>query len=96
MIHKGAGATVNMSSGADITGITQNPIYDTSKHAVIGLTKSATLGYESGIRINALAPGLVKTDTIASDDTAADSKEIANAVVSLLSGTKDTWYLMGE
>jgi hypothetical protein len=30
------------------------------------------------------------------DDTAADSKEIANAVVWLLSGTNDTWYLMGE
>jgi hypothetical protein len=26
----------------------------------------------------------------------ADSKEIANTVVWLLSGTKDTWYLMGE
>jgi len=80
-----------------VTGIPQNPIYDTSKHAVLGLTKSAALGYaKSGIRINAVAPGLVKTDITASYDTAADSKEIANAVVWLLSGTKDTWYLMGE
>ena len=34
MIHK-QGAIVNMSSGTDITGIPQNPIYDTSKHAVL-------------------------------------------------------------
>jgi NAD(P)-dependent dehydrogenase (short-subunit alcohol dehydrogenase family) len=59
MIHKGAGAIVNMSSGADVTGIPQNPIHDTSKHAVLGLTKSAALGYAKS------APGLVKTDIIA-------------------------------
>ena len=39
MIHKGAGAIVNMSSGADVTRIPQNPIYDTSKDAVLGVTK---------------------------------------------------------
>ena len=62
MIHKGAGAIVNMSSGADVTGIPQNPIYDTSKHTVLGLTKSAALEYAKS---NAVAPGLVKTDIIA-------------------------------
>ena len=100
MIRKGAGAIVNMSSGAGVIGIPQTPIYDASKHAVPGLTKSAAIGYaKSGIRINAVAPGLVKTDMIASIDKQfmetlksmhpigriADPEEIANAVVWLLS-----------
>ena len=100
MIQRGAGSIVNMSSGAGVIGIRQTPIYDVSKHAVLGLTKSTAVGYaKSGIRINAVASGLVNTDMIASMDKQfmdtsksmhpigciADPKEVANAVVWLLS-----------
>src|ERR671919_735746 len=93
MIRTGGGAIVNTSSMAGIMGFPQTPIYVASKHAVLGLTKSAALEYaKSGIRINAVAPGGVETDMSRRTGVVehpigriADPKEIANAVVWLLS-----------
>ena len=69
MIRSGGGAIVNMSSGAGLMGFPQKSIYVASKHAVLGLTKSAALEYaKSGIRINAIAPGTVETETLKQAD----------------------------
>ena len=100
MIRTGGGAIVNTSSGAGVIGYPQQPIYIASKHAVLGLTKSAALEYaKSGIRINAIAPGVTETEMVERVDKQlierlksitpigriADPEEIANAVVWLLS-----------
>ena len=82
MIRTGGGAIVNTSSGAGVTGIPQQPIYSASKHDVLGMTKSAALEYaKSGIRINAIAPGLVETEML--KRVSEDNKQFIESLKSI-------------
>ena len=66
MREQGGGCILNTSSMVSICGQPSGVAYPTSKSAVNGLTWSLAreLG-PSGIRVNAVAPGITKTDMVA-------------------------------
>ena len=62
MLAAGGGAIVNNASLAGLVGSPDNAIYDASKHAVVGLTRSAALEVaRQGVRINAVCASSVET-----------------------------------
>jgi len=62
MLRTGKGAIVNTASVAGLIGPAGLLPYVASKHAVVGMTKSASAEFASaGIRVNAVCPGLIRT-----------------------------------
>jgi NAD(P)-dependent dehydrogenase (short-subunit alcohol dehydrogenase family) len=65
MLEQGSGAIVNCSSVAGVIGFPGIGIYVASKHAVVGLTKTAALEFSAkGIRINAVNPAVIDTEMV--------------------------------
>lgn len=65
MLAAGGGVIVNVASVAAVVGIRNRAAYTTSKHAVVGLTRSVAADYaDKGIRVNAICPGTVATEWI--------------------------------
>ncbi len=62
LLKRGGGAVVNISSGWGMTGAAGMAFYVATKHAILGLTRSAALEFvDQGVRVNAVCPGGIKT-----------------------------------
>ncbi|MEH2374172.1 SDR family oxidoreductase [Nostoc sp.] len=87
MLQQGSGVIVNTSSIAGLIAFPGVAPYHASKHAVMGLTKSAALDYaKQGIRINAVNPGFITTGMVErfaanlGEDADAATQQLINSV----------------
>jgi NAD(P)-dependent dehydrogenase (short-subunit alcohol dehydrogenase family) len=107
----GSGAIINVTSIYGNKGFPNSALYVASKHAVIGLTRSAALeAAPFGVRVNAIGPGFIDTAMFArvagspENQTAlsgtipqgrAGRPEEVAEAIQFLSGTQST-YLTGQ
>lgn len=83
MRAQGSGAIVNCASLAGLVGGARRATYHASKHAVVGLTKSAAIEYAArGIRINVVCPGTIETPMV-DDMVAAGELSLEDAVMAM-------------
>ncbi len=106
----GSGVIVNVSSGAGLRGMRNNPGYVAAKAGVAALTRALAIDHgPQGIRVNCVAPGPVRTplmrrnrtpDEIAAMGSLAiagrigEPEDIAAAIIWLASDGAS--YLMGQ
>jgi len=68
MLARRRGSIVNVASVAGLAGISHRSAYNTSKHGLVGLTRTLAAEWGGrGVRVNAVAPGWIKTEMDAQD-----------------------------
>ncbi|MCL4104513.1 UNVERIFIED_CONTAM: hypothetical protein GTU68_047475 [Idotea baltica] len=82
MVKQGGGVIVNTASIAGLIGGTFGAAYHASKHGVMGLSKAAAIEYgKSGIRVNAVCPGVIRTSM--AERLLNDDQDVETAVTAL-------------
>lgn len=93
MKRHGGGRIINISSVVGVKGYSEQAAYGASKHALLGLTKTAIEeGREHNIRVHAICPGGVATEMIKQSrpdltdfDSMIQPEDVAGAVAYLCS-----------
>jgi len=84
MVERGAGSVVNLSSVSGVTGTPRRSAYAATKGAVDALTRSLAMEYgPSGVRVNAVAPGVIDTDLWARNKAVPGVVEQVTATIAL-------------
>ncbi len=81
MIKQGHGAIVNISSIAAVSGIPKRNAYGAAKAGISSMTRSMACEWaQLGIRVNAVAPGYVRTELVNAmeKEGLVDTKKIEN------------------
>ncbi|MBM3213388.1 SDR family oxidoreductase [Candidatus Poribacteria bacterium] len=89
MVASGGGLIVNIASDAAIRGIPRMAPYVASKHALLGMGRSASLELRgSGVRVTTFCPGPIATDILGpgtASPNAMTCKSLAELIVSIAS-----------
>jgi len=82
LLRQGGGSIVNTSS---VMGLVSNPgcsVYSASKAGIIGLTRSVAMDYAtSGIRVNAICPGIIGQTAITDHPSVQDHADAFNQMI---------------
>lgn len=63
MLKRRSGSIVNVASVAGLAGVSHRSAYNSSKHGLIGLTRTLAAEWGGrGVRVNAVCPGWIKTE----------------------------------
>ena len=80
-LMQNGGAIVNIASATGLVPVANRPAYNTSKGAVVALTKSLALDLAPKIRVNCICPGAVETPLLRSAIEATPDPEATRAAI---------------